>query len=90
MNLLPAIESYVSTRRALGADFTTAYKILRSFSRKLGDPPLESISDEQCSAFCWGCQRRRFATEKHSTLNVFFRYLVGRGALAEALRRKPA
>ena len=95
MNLLPAIESYVSTRRAFGADFTTAYKILRSFSRKLGDPPLESISDEQCSAFCWGCQRRRFATEKHSTLNVFFRYLVGRGALAvsplpEPPRRSPS
>ena len=82
MNLLPAIESYVSIRRALGADFTTAAKILRSFGRMLGDLPLDAISDEQCSVFCWGRQRRRFATEKHSTLNPFFRYLVGRGALA--------
>lgn len=82
MNLLPAIESYVSTRRALGADFTTAAKILRSFGRMLGDLPLEAISGEHCSAFCRGRQPRRFATEKHSTLNVFFRYLVGRGVLA--------
>ena len=81
MNLFPAIESYVRTRRALGADFTTASKILRSFGRMLGDLPLEAISDERCSAFCWGRPRRRFATEKHSTLNVFFRYLVGRGSL---------
>lgn len=82
MNLLPAIESYVSTRRALGADFTTAAKILHSFGRMLGDLPLEAISGEHCSAFCRGRQGRRFATEKHSTLNVFFRYLLGRGALA--------
>ena len=81
MNLLPAIESYVSTRRALGADFTTAAKILRSFGRMLGDLPLEAISDEQCSAFCWGLKRRRFGRGKHSTLNVFLRYLVGRGVL---------
>jgi len=82
MNLLPAIELYVSTRRALGADFTTAAKILRSFGRILGDLPLEAINNEQCSAFCWGRQRRRFGREKHSTLNAFFRYLVGRGVLA--------
>jgi len=82
MNLLPAIESYASMRRALGADFTTATKILRSFGRNLGDLPLEAVSDKQCEAFCLGCQRRRFLREKHATLNAFFRYLVGRGALA--------
>lgn len=82
MNLLSAIESYASIRRALGADFTTATKILRSFGRNLGDLPLEAVSDKQCETFCWGRQRRRFAREKHSTLNGFFRYLVGRGALA--------
>lgn len=82
MNLLQAIESYVSTRRALGADFTTAAKVLRSFGRMLGNLPLETISEEQCSVFCWGRQRRRFGTGKYSILNVFFRYLVGRGTMA--------
>lgn len=82
MNLIPAIEAYVSTRRALGADFTAAAKILRSFSRALGDMPLEAISGKKCEDFCWGLHRRRFAWEKQSTLNAFFRYVVGRGHLA--------
>lgn len=82
MTLLPAIEAYVSMRRALGADFATATKILRSFGRAVGDLPLETVSGKQCEAFCWGRQRRRFARERHSTLNGFFRYLVGREHLA--------
>jgi len=81
MNLLSAIESYTSLRRALGADFTAATKILRSFGRTLGDLPLEAVSDKQCEAFCLGSQGRRFLWEKYGTLNVFFRYLVGRGVL---------
>lgn len=82
MNLLPAVEAYVCLRRALGADFTTAAKVLRSFGRTLGDLPLEAVGGQQCEAFCWGRHRRRFAREKHATLNGFFRYLVGRGHLA--------
>ena len=82
MTLLPAIETYVTLRRALGADFTTAAKILRSFGRSLGDVPLESILAAQCDAFCRGSTPgARFGTEKYSTLHGFFRYLVGRGFL---------
>jgi len=81
MTLIPAIEAYVSARRALGADFTAAAKILRSFSRTIGDLDLETISGKQCEAFLWGKTRRRFARERHATLNGFFQYLVGRGYL---------
>jgi site-specific recombinase XerD len=84
MNLMPAITAYVTTRRALGADFTTAAKILRSFGRTLGNVRVETINGKQCEDFCWGRQRRRFAWEKYSTLNMFFHYLVGRGHLAVA------
>jgi integrase len=81
MNLMSAVEAYVATRRALGADFTTAAKVLRSLGRSLGDVPLETIKGMQCEDFCWGRRRRRFASEKHATLNAFFRYIVGRGHL---------
>lgn len=80
MTLLPALEAYVTLRRALGAEFTTAAKVLRSFGRALGDIPLESIQAQQCAAFCRGSgPRTRFQVEKHATLHVFFRYLVARG-----------
>jgi len=82
MTLLPDIETYITLRRALGADFTTAAKILRSFGRALGDVPLGSILAEQCDAFCRGSAPRvRFRTENCSTLHGFFQYLVGRGFL---------
>ena len=95
MNLIPAIEAYVTARRALGADFTTAAKILRSLGRTLGDVRVEMIDGKQCEDFCWGLQRRRFSWEKHATLKAFFRYLVGRGHLAipplsDAPRRIPS
>jgi len=95
MTLFPAIEAYVSIRQDLGADFTTAAKILRFFGRTLGNLPLEVINGQQCEAFCWGHDRRRFATGKHSTLNGFFRYLVGRGyldvsPLPDPPRRRPS
>jgi hypothetical protein len=54
MNLLPAIEAYVSVRKAMGADFTTAAKVLRHFGRTVGDLPVEEISAGQCVAFCSG------------------------------------
>jgi site-specific recombinase XerD len=79
---MPAIEAYVTTRRALGAEFTHAAKILRSFGRTTGDVPIETIDGKQCEEFCWGLEHRRFQREKYITLNVFFRYLVGRGHLA--------
>jgi len=89
MNLMPAIETYVTTRRALGADFATAAKILRSFGRTLGDVRVEAIDGKHCEDFCWGTQHRRFAWEKYTTLNVFFRYLIGRGHLSVVPFRDP-
>jgi SAM-dependent MidA family methyltransferase len=57
MTLIPAIDAYVNVRRALGADFTTAAKILRFFGRTIGNLPLESISGKQCESFLWGKKR---------------------------------
>ncbi len=81
--LVSTIKNYVKIRQALGADFATSAKILRSFGRTIGDVPLEAITSEQCAVFCRGSSpRKRFKREKHTTLNVFFRFVISRGYLA--------
>lgn len=82
MTLTEAVESYLSLKRSLGAVFSADARILRSFVRALGDPPLESIHRETCQAFCRGTgPPTRFWERKHYTLRGFFDYLVGRGHL---------
>jgi integrase len=82
MTLLAAAEAYVVLRRALGSVFSVDARILRSFSRRLGDIPVAEISPELCLAFCRGSgPPTRFWLRKHEALRGFFRYLVGRGHL---------
>ncbi len=82
MTLLPAIEAYISLRRSLGAVFTTDARILRSFGRRLGDIPLDTIRSETCHTFCRGLgPPTRFWERKHETMRGFFAYLVGRSYL---------
>ena len=83
MKLLPAIEDYVSLRRALGAEFSSAVKMLRAFGRAVGDVPVDAISIEHCASFCRRDESGNcYRWERHVTLSVFFRYLLGRGHLA--------
>jgi integrase len=85
MTLHGAIVKYVSLKRALGADFRSAEKILRRFSRQLGDRPLTSISTADCDAFIWGFKvPSSHGSLKRSVLCGFFRYLVGRGVVAKS------
>lgn len=90
MTLLPAIEAYISLRRSLGAVFTTDARILRSFGRRLGDIPLDTIRSETCHAFCRGLgPPTRFWERKHETMRGFFAYLVGRSHLTASPLRQP-
>lgn len=83
MNLLRAIQDYVRIRRELGADFSSAAKMLRAFGRSVGDVPVDAIVADQCAAFCHPYESgKRYQWEKHVTLNAFFRYLLGRGHLS--------
>jgi len=83
MTLISAIEEYIKIRRALGADFTSAAKVLHSFGRAIGDIPLESIKAEQCISFCRGRRPQDlFRWTKYAHLKPFFRYLQSRGMLA--------
>ncbi len=85
MTLLSAIEDYVSLRRTLGAEFSSAAKMLRAFGRAVGDVSVDTISTDHCTSFCRGRDSgRRYQWEKHTMLNVFFRYLLGRGHIVSS------
>lgn len=82
MKLSSAIENYVALKRSLGAVFSVDARILRSFSRTLGDISLEAIASEDCRKFCRGKGLpTRFGERKHQSLRGLFRYLVARGCL---------
>lgn len=91
MKLSSAIENYVTLKRSLGAVFSSNARILRSFSRALGDVHLEAITPEDCRKFCRGKGLpTRFWELKHGSLRGFFRHLVSRRFLASSPLQDPA
>lgn len=91
MKLSSAIENYVTLKRSLGAVFSVDTRILRSFSRALGDVHFEAITSEDCRTFCRGKGLpTRFWERKHGSLRGFFRYLVSRGILVDSPFQEPA
>jgi len=91
VKLSSAIENYVVLKRSLGAVFSVDARILRSFSRALGDIDLEAITPEECRRFCRGeGLPTRFWERKHGSLQGFFRYLISRGFLVSSPFSEPA
>jgi integrase len=83
MTLRVAVGEYVALKQALGADFRSAEKILRRFTRHLRDTPVAAISTADCEAFTWESPAPSSSGRgKQSVLRGFFRYLVGRGVIA--------
>lgn len=90
MNLLSSIENYVALKRTLGAVFSVDARILRSFSRALGDVSLAAITSVDCRQFCRGKgPPTRFWERKHQSLRGFFRYLVAREHLVTSPLQEP-
>jgi site-specific recombinase XerD len=90
MNLMKAIEEYVSLKRSLGAIYTTTERILRSFVRFVGDIPLEEMTPQQCQQFCYGSDTSSAtAAGKHQLLKQLFLHLVARGYLATSPAEGP-
>jgi site-specific recombinase XerD len=83
MKLTEAIDAYVTLKRSLGAVFNTEERVLRCFTRALGDISVDAIDPEATRAFCRGVgPPTRYWERKHYTLRIFFAYLVARGYLA--------
>jgi integrase/recombinase XerD len=91
MNLSSAVENYVALKRSLGAVFSVDARILRSFTRVVGDVDLEVITPDDCRKFCRGKGLpTRFWERKHGCLCGFFRYLVSRRFLVNSPFHEPA
>jgi len=80
MTLNGAIQTYIDGKHARGVVFEEAAKILRSFSKKIGDVPLDTITPAHILDFLNG-SRTSYATwiTKFSLLKFFFEYWSARG-----------
>jgi len=75
-----AVQTYIDGKHARGVVFEEAAKILRSFSKKIGDVPLDTITPAQILDFLNG-PRPSYGTwcTKFSLLKFFFEYWSARG-----------
>jgi integrase/recombinase XerD len=90
MKLHAAIESYVSLKRALGADYSSEARVLRSFARFAKNVDAAKVRADVCRDFCrCGGQSTRYWAQKHYVLRRFFTFLVARGHLATSPLPEP-
>lgn len=80
MTLCDAVQTYIDGKHARGIVFEEAAKILRSFVRKIGDVPLDTITPVQILDFLNG-PRSSYGTwcVKFSLLKFFFEHWSARG-----------
>jgi integrase len=80
MTLSGAVQTYIDGKHARGVVFEEATKILRSFSKKIGDVSLDTITPEHILDFLKG-PRTSYGTwcTKFSLLKFFFEYWSARG-----------
>jgi hypothetical protein len=57
VTLYGAVQTYIDGKHARGVVFEEATKILRSFSKKIGDVPLDTITPAQILDFLNGPRR---------------------------------
>lgn len=95
MTLYGAVQTYVNGKHARGVLFEEAAKILRSFSKGVGDVSLDTITPAQILDFLNG-PRTSYGTwcTKFSLLKFFFEYWSARGLVDQSpmpprIRRPP-
>ena len=84
MKLAQLIAQYVAFRKNLGVSFENDARLLRSFSRTIGETAdLSGVQPDRVKAFLDGCGPiTRYWHRKHTALNGFYRYAVSRGYVA--------
>ena len=80
MKLLELVNAYVTFKRSLGMRFTTQPRVLRRFSRVLGDIDVREVTPEAVRAFLDG---DRSLTNtwflNHKLLRGLFKFAISRG-----------
>lgn len=85
MTLYSAVQTYIDGKHARGVVFEEAAKILQSFSKKIGDVPLDTITPALILDFLNG-PRTSYGTwcTKFSLLKFFFEYWSARGLVDQS------
>jgi len=82
MALFEAVRTYIDRKRSLGVTFEKAALNLRSFSKRVGDVPLETITPGQILGFLNGPRTSTITWRvKFNLLKHFFEYWAARGML---------
>jgi integrase/recombinase XerD len=82
MEIFVAVETYIDRKRSLGVTFEKAALNLRSFSKRVGDVPLETITPGQILRFLNGPRTSTVTWRvKYKLLKNFFEYWAARGML---------
>ncbi len=80
MKLAQVIRDYVDLKQAMGSRFHSEVVILKAFSRSVGDLTITEVTAEQANAYLAGHGPvTRFWHRKHSALQGFYRFAIGRG-----------
>lgn len=85
MKLQEAIDQYVSHKRSLGMQCQTMARILRAFSKAIGDVNVDQVKEKAASSFIYG--NGPVTANLHSKLYAlrgFCRYLLSRGYITRS------
>src|SRR6516162_9769443 len=80
MRLNDVIDAYVTQQTSLGMRFVAAQRLLRQFSREMGNPHIKQVRAEAIAAFLRGTGALSATWRlKHSVLSGFYRFALSRG-----------
>jgi site-specific recombinase XerD len=80
MKLIDVINSYVTLQQSLGMSFESASRILRRFSRNIGDARIDQVRPQAVAEFLRGTAPLSATwTLKYRVLSGFYRFAISRG-----------
>jgi integrase/recombinase XerD len=80
MKLIDVINCYVTLQQSLGMSFGSASRILRRFSRNIGDVRIDQIRPQAVAEFPQGAAPLSATwTLKYRVLSGFYRFAISRG-----------
>ncbi len=83
MKLHDLTTHYVTHKQSMGIRFRTEVRVLKSFSRKIGDVDVEQLESDAVEAFLTGSGPvTRFWHRKYEVLSGFYRFAIARGHVA--------
>jgi integrase/recombinase XerD len=80
MRLLEVIDTYIAVKTSLGMSFDSGRRLLRQFSREIGNPPIGEVQAEAVAAFLRGRGALNATCGlKYRVLSGFYKFAISRG-----------